>query len=311
MPDDGTHDTTAKETAREVADSAGQVARSKPIGWAARTGLTARGLVYLLMGWLTVLLALGEPTHPDQRGVLTELVGQPLGGTLVLLLAIGFACYALWRLSEVAVGPSGEPDGLMPRARALLSAVGYLAVCATAVSVLAGSRRTQAGQQEDLAGSVMTTVAGRTLVAVIGLGFVVAGVLMVTDGLRRKFLDSFPTLVGVRRTAVVWLGRVGTVARGVVFAIVGVLTVLAAWQADPEKAGGIDAALRNLLGAPGGRALVWGLGAGLMIFGVYGLAEAAWRRVPDGALPHEDHAGSGEDSGTRTASAGARSADAT
>ena len=42
------------------------------------------------------------------------------------------------------------------------------------------------------------------------------------------------------------MGRVGTVARGVVFAIVGWLVVLAAVNADPEKAGGIDDAFKSL-----------------------------------------------------------------
>jgi hypothetical protein len=34
---------------------------------------------------------------------------------------------------------------------------------------------------------------------------------------------------------------------------------------------------------PYGPVLVAALGLGLLLFGVYGLAEAAWRRVPDGS----------------------------
>ena len=40
-------------------------------------------------------------------------------------------------------------------------------------------------------------------------------------------------------------------------------------------------AFRTLLQQPYGAALVALLGAGLMVFGSYGLAEAAWRRVTD------------------------------
>ena len=79
-----------------------------------------------------------------------------------------------------------------------------------------------------------------------------------------------------------WLGRTGTIARGVVFAVSGLLVVVAAWTVDPAKAGGVDQAFRTLLQEPFGTVLVVLLGAGLMLFGVYGLAEAAWRRVTDG-----------------------------
>jgi hypothetical protein len=66
-----------------------------------------------------------------------------------------------------------------------------------------------------------------------------------------------------------------------VFAVTGLLAIVAAWTADPSKAGGIDQAFRTLLQQPFGTALVVLLGAGLFVFGVYGLAEAAWRRVTD------------------------------
>ena len=78
------------------------------------------------------------------------------------------------------------------------------------------------------------------------------------------------------------LGRVGTIARGLVFAITGFLVIQAALTADPGKAGGIDTAVKSLLAKPYGPALVAALGVGLILFGVYALAEARWRRVTDG-----------------------------
>lgn len=80
---------------------------------------------------------------------------------------------------------------------------------------------------------------------------------------------------------VVWLGRVGKMSRGVVFAITGLLVVVAEWTADHAKAGGVDQALRTLLQQPSGTVLVVILGAGVVLFGVYGLPEAAWCRVCD------------------------------
>ena len=92
----------------------------------------------------------------------------------------------------------------------------------------------------------------------------------------------FGHLPSALRRAVVLLGRVGTVARGIVFSVTGILVVAAAWTATAAKAGGIDQAFKTLLAQPYGTVLVAGLGLGLVVFGIYGLAEAAWRRVTDG-----------------------------
>jgi hypothetical protein len=129
----------------------------------------------------------------------------------------------------------------------------------------------------------MSQTGGRWLVALAGIAVVAVGLVMVREGWSAKFMRYFGYLPSTLRRAVVLLGRVGTVARGVVFAVAGALAVAAAWTATAAKAGGIDQAIKTLLGQPYGTVLVAGLGIGLMVFGVYGLAEAAWRRVTDGA----------------------------
>jgi len=67
----------------------------------ARAGLTARGIIYILIGWVAVLIAIGHGSHEaDQQGALQLLAGTPYGTVSLWLLGIGFAAYALWRLSE-------------------------------------------------------------------------------------------------------------------------------------------------------------------------------------------------------------------
>jgi Domain of Unknown Function (DUF1206) len=75
------------------------------------------------------------------------------------------------------------------------------------------------------------------------------------------------------------LGMVGTAARGAVFALAGVLVIDAAVTYNPSKAGGIDKALLTLRDQPFGEFLLIIAALGLIIFGVYGLCEARWRRV--------------------------------
>ena len=273
---------TATSGTASAVDAAETAANSTPMSWLARIGLTARGVVYLVMGWLAVLVATGGRAHVDQRGALTEVLAAPFGAALVWLLALGFAAYSLWRLSEAAFGVTGAPLGAGPRLKSLARAIAYAALAVTSVSLLNGSRGTQAGQQGHLAGTVMSHAGGQWLVALVGLAVVAAGLVMVREGWSAKFLRYFGYLPSALRGAVVLLGRVGTVARGIVFAVTGILVVAAAWTASAAKAGGIDQAFKTLLAQPYGTVLVAGLGLGLIVFGVYGLAEAAWRRVTDG-----------------------------
>ena len=81
------------------------------------------------------------------------------------------------------------------------------------------------------------------------------------------------------RRVVRLLGTVGTIARGVVFALAGVLVIDAAVTHNAAKSGGIDKALLTLRDQPFGVVLMLAAALGLLIFGVYGLCEARWRKV--------------------------------
>src|ERR1022692_1274342 len=77
----------------------------------ARTGLTARGVIYILIGWVAILLALGKTTRQaDQRGALQLLAREPFGLVSLWLLGIGFTPPSLLRLHEAAFGVTGHGD---------------------------------------------------------------------------------------------------------------------------------------------------------------------------------------------------------
>ncbi len=86
-------------SATRATRSARRASRSPAVHFLARAGLTARGVIYLLVGWVAVLVALGHSTQEaDQQGALQLLAGKPYGLVSLWLLGIGFAAYALWRL---------------------------------------------------------------------------------------------------------------------------------------------------------------------------------------------------------------------
>ena len=98
---------------------------------------------------------------------------------------------------------------------------------------------------------------------------------------RERFRED-PRLAEMRAaTGVIvgWLGRVGGVARGVVFVTLGVFLVVAAVTAQPQQAKGLDSALRSLAATPGGPWLLALDAIGLIIFGVFSFCEARWVRV--------------------------------
>lgn len=248
----------------------------------ARAGLTARGVIYILVGWVALLVALGHSSgEADQQGALHLLAGKPYGLVSLWLLGIGFAAYALWRLSEAAFGVTGEPPGAGPRLKSLARAVIYAALSYLTFTVIAGTDRSQSRQQQDMTASAMQHPAGRVVVGLVGGAIVICGIVLVVEGARKKFMKLLKTAqMSARMRRVVELfGMTGTIARGLVFTLVGALVIAAAVTHKASESGGIDKALLTLRNQPFGEFLMILAALGLVVFGVYGLCEARWRRV--------------------------------
>jgi hypothetical protein len=263
--------------------SARQASHSEAMGVLARFGLAVRGFVYLVIGWLALQIALGHGgQEANQRGALATVAQHPFGKVLLWVLGFGFAAYALWRFSEAAFGTAAEGRKAGPRVKSLVRGIVYATFAVTTFSFIAGtSRQTQSAQQATLTAKFMKHDYGRWLVGLAGVIVVVVGLGMVVEGLRRKFEKQLQMseLHGATRTAVVRLGMVGTIARGVVFAVAGALVVEAAVNYDATKSTGLDGALRTLADRAYGPWLLAVLALGLIAFGAYGLAAARFAKT--------------------------------
>jgi hypothetical protein len=267
---------------REARDGGEQVARSAPFEWLARAGLVARGVVYAIIGVLAVKLALregGETT--DQQGALHEIAGQPFGKALLVLVAIGLAGYALWRLVRAALGhgPEGSDDA-KARVGGAASGVAYAFLCVTAVKIVAGAgagsgspRRTTGGVLDWTGGPLLVAVAGVVLLAVAGDE--------AHKGAARRFLKRSRTerMGDAARRVFTGLGVFGHLARAVVFALMGYGLVRAAVSYDPDEAVGLDGALAKLSHATYGPWLLGAVAVGLVGFAAYSVADARYRKV--------------------------------
>ena len=87
---------------------------------------------------------------------------------------------------------------------------------------------------------------------------------------------------GAIRRVVERLGIVGHVARGAVFALVGVFLMKAAVEYDPEEAEGLDGALARLVDQPYGEVLLGLAAAGLLAYAAYCVADARYHRFTAG-----------------------------
>ncbi|MFI7413972.1 DUF1206 domain-containing protein [Streptomyces sp. NPDC049627] len=264
-----------------------RAARGSVTEGAARAGLAARGVIYLLVGALALQIAFGDTSaQADRGGALAEVSQKPFGAVLLWALGIGIVGMALWRLSEALFGSVGQ-DGRSARKR-LLATVRFFFYVFAAYSVLsfAASRNRSGGgssdqQSRDATARAMEMPAGQWLVGAVGIAVVVAGGWVGVRAVLRKYHDELRLGRMSRWTLrlVDITGVVGGAARGLVFAMVGVFAVRAAIAYEPDRAKGLDDTMRTFADTPLGPWLLVCVAAGLVMFGVFSFAMARWRRV--------------------------------
>jgi hypothetical protein len=269
---------------QDVHAAATRAKHSRLLEALARIGFIGYGLTHLLVAWLAVRIALGQPAQAgDQSGALRTLVDEPGGRLLVWAICVGFAAMAIWQALEAAVGHRSD-TGARRTAERLASAgrvlfYGYLGY--TAWKVASGSPKTSADTQQSTSAGLMATETGRWTVSAIGIGVLCLGVGLIWYGLTRQFerhLRTGEMTDEIRRTAR-WLGIVGYTAKGTAYGIAGLLLFLAARTYDPSKARGLDAALRTLAGQPYGQTLLLVAAAGIGSFAAFCLLQARYRKV--------------------------------
>jgi hypothetical protein len=265
---------------RNVEEAGTRLSDSRHVSRVARAGMAARGVVYVLLGSLAVMVSTGNAEQDvDQRGAFTELASQRAGGVVLAAVAVGLAAYALWQALRAATGRDGASESKGKRLVAAGVAVSYTLLMASTVTILLGSRDSQSSGNEVLTARVMSYPGGSFLVAVVGLGVVGIGAVMVLQGVRTDFMRHLEKLPRRLEPIVRHLGRVGSIGRGAVFALVGALVVSAAVTFSPEQAGGVDEAFRTMLGQPYGSPVALVAALALVAFGLYCLAEARYRRL--------------------------------
>jgi hypothetical protein len=249
-----------------------------------RTGLVAQGVLYGVIAILAARVALGaRDESPDRHGALREIAQQPFGKALLVVLALGFAAHALWRLAEAALDRDNEgigPKGLAKRVANLGRAGWYGALCALTVAKIGGAGDS-GGHEKKTTGGVLALPLGRWIVLAVGLGFLGAAVFNGYRAVTCKFEKKLKKdeMNEAEEAGATGLGIVGFLARGIIFGLVGAFLVKAAWEYDPKEARGLDGALLEVAQQPYGELLLGAVSVGLMAFALYCFVQARYRRI--------------------------------
>jgi hypothetical protein len=248
----------------------------------ARAGYVVSGLMHLAIGYLAIGIAFGEGGTADQSGALATLATKP-GGTFALWGAtVALLTMGLWRLVETALGRSTDPKSqgasseALDRAKAFGLAMVYLGFAYSTVGFALHAGKSTSDQNAGVSARLMETGPGTIALIAAGLSIVVVGAYHVYKGASRSFIDDLKGKSGklVRR-----LGVVGYVAKGLVIAGAGMLVVVAVSRSEPNKATGLDGALKALGAQPYGAALLIVAGLGIITYGLYSFAMARFTKM--------------------------------
>ncbi|HEU4422018.1 MAG TPA: DUF1206 domain-containing protein [Pilimelia sp.] len=249
-----------------------------------RAGFIGYGITHLLLAWLALQIAFAKPAAAgDQGGALNTLTKQPMGVALVVAISIGLAAMALWQALEAAVGHRTDrgTERVLERVASAGRALFYGYLAYTGMKVVTEAQSSSAAKQQAKSADLMSSSGGRWLVGLIGVVLAGIGIGMIIYGLVKRFEKHLHVerMSPKTRQVARRLGIGGYTAKGIAYGIAGVLLVSAAVTYDPDKARGLDAALRTLAGQPYGGFLLTAVALGIAAFGVFCFVQARYRKV--------------------------------
>jgi len=253
----------------------------------ARLGYATKGVVYTIIGVIAALAALrGNGETADSHGALEEIVRRPYGHVLLIIVAVGLAGYALWRLTQAVLDTEDkgtEWKGLAVRAGYACIGFVYFGLGYSAVSLVLGGDAGDGSDEKSKhwTATFMSLPFGRLLVGLGGLGFIGFGLWQCYKAYKTKFRKKLKHAEMGEHTSrfITRAGQFGLASRGVVFGVVGVFLIQAALRARAHEARGLSGALRALEEQPAGPWVLGVVALGLVAYGFLMFALALYRRI--------------------------------
>lgn len=241
-----------------------------------RLGYAARGITYMLLGYLA--LTTGGDARDGARSAYDYIDQIPFGAPILYAMAVGLLAYALFKLASGLADlqhRGSDAMGVAERVGDLGSSVVYLTLAYAALQFANGTRHTASGNSQEMAHAVLAWQVGGIVIGLIGLGLLAAAAMQAKHAITGSLLDH------VSPRAPTWiepLGRAGAAARTVTFGLIGWSLVKTAWFDSSSQVQGLGEALLSLRDMGAIYALV---ALGLILFGLFSLVVSRYRIIPD------------------------------
>ena len=151
-----------------------------------------------------------------------------------------------------------------------------------AVRIAEGGRACSGGSiYQEWTAKLMSQPFGRWLVAAVGIGVIIGGLQQIRRGWTEKFRKELrlQEMDETERKLAINSGKLGLIARGVVFLVTGWFLIQAALRFDPSEARGLGGALAAMAAQPHGTLILALVAIGLIAFGAYSLLLARYGRI--------------------------------
>lgn len=268
---------------RKAHEAAAAVGGSRAARAVARGGFASRSVFYVLLAYLAVRVAADPgPGGPqaNSHGALAVVSQDWLGKVAIGAAAVGFFVLGAVRLAGAVRDREADVKN-----RVLTGAQGafYLALTWVPLSFLLGHHATGSEQsQRRETATLLAWPGGRFALVVVALVLLGVCTHQIRTALNQDFTEGMDLATPPRW--VCWIvrttGTVGIVARALVFVPIAVFLLVVAVQSDPRHSVGLDQELATLARQSWwGPAVLCAVALGLVVFAVYSLLEARYRRV--------------------------------
>jgi hypothetical protein len=252
----------------------------------ARLGYAARGAVYVSVGAIALLAALGlTPRAVGVVGALEAWGDWPVGVVLLWVIGLGLYAFAAWRGLQAIFDADrlgSSPSAILGRVGKGFSGVTQIALAISVFGLLDAIEDLREVDDQAATRAFVEQALAQPLgdLLIVAGGLFVAG-LGVADMVRAPG-GRFAADLECRGVTARWANRtarLGYAGRGFAMLLLGAVTALAGWHARSAEAGGLGAALESLKDLPLGEVVLAATALGLIAFGAFNFLKAVFRRI--------------------------------
>jgi peptidoglycan/LPS O-acetylase OafA/YrhL len=208
-------------------------------------------------------------------------IGKTGGQILLAVIAFGLVCYIIWRFIQAFADTQDkgkEAKGLAVRARYLLSGIVYGALAFHVVKKLVTHASGSGDSKQDMARELLSQPMGQWLLGLTAVIIAGVGIYQIYYGMSEKYKNHIDRAISDsrKRKIVLGSGKVGYVARGVVWLLIAWLFIKAAIDANAKEAGDTSKVFSFLSKASYGTYLLGAIAFGLLCYGIFSFVRVVY-----------------------------------